>query len=523
MWRLLCGLLLLGSNSAVGAGLRLIENAQPRCAIVVPTLASPVEQQAAAELAHYLQLMSGAEVPIISAGEPVAQPYRLLVGRAEQVLAQPPKLHPEGFLLRTVDDGLIIAGGSDLGTLFAVYDFLERLGCRWLVPGELGQVVPLRPTVTVKDWNVVERPAFEIRSFALTGGGERAEWGLRNKINGFYSLEFAEAHGGALSFQPGTAGFHSFFQTLPAEEYFPDHPEIFPLLGGKRMKYSVRGGQLCTTNPEAVALAASVVRRYFREHPTARIYTLSPNDGYGWCECERCRAFDEQYAAGRTHASGRPITTDRLMYFLNQVQAQLRGEFPGRRLVTLSYVNYVEPPTTYVPEADIIAFQCHYTPACYAHPITDPDCPENRKFDAHLRRWVEVLRRARGEGQPVNLGIYAYTDKSMWFYLPRPVVRQMAADIQHFYELGIRSYYAQSSASVWALNLPLYYLTAKLLWNPQQDVEALLDDFYTNFFAAAAEPMRAYYQTFEEALARSRAHFNADPLSEAPPLLTPEV
>ena len=41
------------------------------------------------------------------------------------------------------------------------------------------------------------------------------------------------------------------------------------------------------------------------------------------------------------------------------------------------------------------------------------------------------------------------------------------------------------------------WLTAELLWNPKQDVEKLLDEFYLHFFGAAAEPMRHFYEYAE--------------------------
>jgi len=498
----------------------LVEGSQPRATVVLSAQASVTERHAAAELIRYVQRISGAEWPRRTVGEKGAGP-RIFVGLtsrwAEFGLADPPPaLHEEGFVLRTVGDDLLLSGRSERGLLFAVYHFLEQvLGCRWLVPGELGEVVPQRATISVPPLNVVENPAFDLRWFGVSGQEEGQEWAVRNRLNGLVTPEFAEAHGGMFYFQPGVAGFHSFFQLLPADEYFQAYPDIFPLLGGERRPYSLRSGQLCTTNPKTEDLMVRVLLDYFTAHPQARLVSISPNDGYGWCECEACRAFDEKYAQGRRTANGQPVTTDRLLDFLNRVLARVHQQFPDKQAVTLSYVNYVEPPSTFRPGPNLTVFQCHYTPACYAHPITDPTCPQNVAFDQHLRRWLEVA--------PESLGLYAYTDKSMWFYLPRPVTRPMAADIRHFQDLGVRGYYAQSNAGEWALNLPLYYVTARLLWNPNLDVDALRADFFEHFFGTAAEPMQAFYRTFEDAVTASGAHFNAHPLAEAPLFLTPEV
>jgi hypothetical protein len=55
-------------------------------------------------------------------------------------------LPAEGFRLHTVTDGgrtvLLLYGADRAGTLYAAYDFLERLGVRWYGPGEVNEEVP---------------------------------------------------------------------------------------------------------------------------------------------------------------------------------------------------------------------------------------------------------------------------------------------------------------------------------------------------------------------------------------------
>ena len=42
------------------------------------------------------------------------------------------------------------------------------------------------------------------------------------------------------------------------------------------------------------------------------------------------------------------------------------------------------------------------------------------------------------------------------------------------------------------------YVIFKLLWDPDQDVDALLDDYFTSFYGPAAEPIAAMYAHLEE-------------------------
>ncbi len=73
------------------------------------------------------------------------------------------------------------------GTEYAVYDFLERLGARWYMPGEFGEVLPHQTTITVADLSIRQKPDFIMRNWWLHTTPEMAEqerrWKIRNKMN----------------------------------------------------------------------------------------------------------------------------------------------------------------------------------------------------------------------------------------------------------------------------------------------------------------------------------------------------
>src|ERR1035438_3765795 len=129
----LAPLLLLGSAVATGAGtVPLVRNGKSQYAIVIAFDASPSERHGAAELQKFIEEMSGARLPI------TAEPQRLmvLVGRSVALEKTDPAipftdLGPEGFALKTKGRQIIIAGGRQRGTMYGVYEFLEKLGCRW--------------------------------------------------------------------------------------------------------------------------------------------------------------------------------------------------------------------------------------------------------------------------------------------------------------------------------------------------------------------------------------------------------
>ena len=59
---------------------------------------------------------------------------------------------------------MCILGRGDRGTIYGAYDFLRRfVGCRWISPGERGEVVPERADLAMPEVAIEETPAFRFR------------------------------------------------------------------------------------------------------------------------------------------------------------------------------------------------------------------------------------------------------------------------------------------------------------------------------------------------------------------------
>jgi hypothetical protein len=57
----------------------------------------------------------------------------------------------------------------------------------------------------------------------------------------------------------------------------------------------------------------------------------------------------------------------------------------------------------------------------------------------------------------------------------------------------------------WANQGINFYLGAKLAWDPSQDPDRLLSEYYERFYGAAAGPMRRYWERWEQAMAATTA------------------
>jgi hypothetical protein len=113
--------------------------------------------------------MSGATVPIVT--EPGARPAAGVVpvyigGLATDVFGPVGKSYPYKQAFRVVVAGggsgregaIGLMGESDLATSYAIYELLDRLGCRWFMPSDMGEVIPARKTVTLAQMDLASAP-----------------------------------------------------------------------------------------------------------------------------------------------------------------------------------------------------------------------------------------------------------------------------------------------------------------------------------------------------------------------------
>ena len=111
----------------------LIGNGAARAVIV----ADEADALAAEELQTYLTKMTGAEPRVV---EQAADGPRIVLGGLAADECAQLDLGLDGFVIRREADALHLCGASPTGTQNAVCRLLDRLGVRWYIPGEIGEV-----------------------------------------------------------------------------------------------------------------------------------------------------------------------------------------------------------------------------------------------------------------------------------------------------------------------------------------------------------------------------------------------
>ena len=261
--------LCLFSSASRAADLVLAEGGKSDYQIVVADKASPSTRYGAEELQAFLMQMTGVKLPIVSDQKPLAA-HEIILGdnahlRQIGAMIDFKSLGLEGYVIQTVGERLLIAGGQVRGNLYGVYSFLEdHLGCRWFTPTV--SRIPKIARLAVGPINDRQVPVLEYREPYVCEGFD-ATWCARNRMNtSFANLE--AKHGGKMQI---ASLAHTFNTLVPPEQYFKPHPEYFSLVGGKR---SDRDAQLCCTNPDVIRLCIEGIRQSMRANPDSTVFSV---------------------------------------------------------------------------------------------------------------------------------------------------------------------------------------------------------------------------------------------------------
>ncbi|MCX6623381.1 MAG: DUF4838 domain-containing protein, partial [Acidobacteria bacterium] len=459
--------LLVCSLTAAPKPVTLVDKGKPLATIVVASDASPSEKRAAGELRQFVQEMSGALLPIRTEGESVAG-AKILLGQSPAVEALSPgipfdRLGAEGFALKTVGPHLIIAGGRRRGTMYGVSAFLEKLGCRWVAPD--ASYVPKRSTIRVEPLDETQTPAFEYRDIYIAEAWDK-DWAARNRVNGAMA-RLDESTGGKIEYYPFV---HSFYQLIPPQKHFKEHPEYFALVDGKRRDDRA---QLCLTNPELVRVAAEQVERWIAEHPSMTISSVSQMDWGGDCECDNCR---------KVKAEEGGASSGTLLRFINALAEQVEKKHPDKLIDTLAYFYTEEPPAKTRPRRNVRVRMCPIG-ACQAHPYQT--CPHDAYIMKNLKGWAKITNQ---------IYIWHYNANFSHFLLPVPDFDELAADIEMYHSNGVVGLFMQGTGMPGGESGRLRaYVLSRLLWNPRADVRKAIDEFHEIYYGPAARPMRAWF------------------------------
>ncbi len=446
----------------------LFSNEKSDYRIVVDNRASSSEKWAASELQHWIDEVSGVKILVENTDANFSGPA-IYLGYSEKVknltgIARPDSTD-ESFTYFNAGADIFIYGGSQRGTMYGVMSFLENeLGCRWYTPTVA--VAPEKTEYSFERLAHSEKPGIRVRNDFYFEAFNPI-WAARNRMNGTIGFDKTNPQPG------GTENYwavHTFYPLMPPEEFYDKHPEYYSLIDGKRI---YERAQLCLSNPDVLKIITERIKKRMTESPEYLIYDVSQNDWYNPCQCDNCQKIAKSYGG----------ESGVIIWFVNQVAEAVEKEFPNKFIGTLAYQYTRKPPVNIKPRENVVVRLCSIE-CCFAHDFET--CPENQSFLADLKGWSAISP---------HLYIWDYVVNFSHYIMPYPNFKVLQPNIKTLQQnnaIGIMEQAAYQSRGGEFAELRAY-LISKLLWNPDCNVEKVINDFMYGYYGRAGEFVREYF------------------------------
>ena len=472
---------------------------------------TPTVKLAAQEIADGLSLVFGTKIkPVTKAGGKAVQ---ICVGDrklAAQLKIDPALFDRDGFVIKTSGNKILIIGRDlpdcdpkrrvnatgikgEWATLFGAYEFLERFaGIRYYFPGRLGTYAPSQKEISLPAIDIYDRPDFLQRRFNDYNYGKLPirrypEWnGAFNKLrNRMETVYIPNCHG-------------LFFLSYHLR-YGKTHPEYFALnANGTRMNggKTDKDAQICLASSglkqEIVKDAISFLKN---EPPTVRgildrhgktawnkihtpgmpCFNIMPNDSAYHCRCEAC---------WKHFSKGRQATTNYFWQYFSDICREVKKSGTPGFLTTMAYASYRALPDLTIPDNLLVMLAIR-------GPWNEFNPPRQAADIALLKSWKEKL------GQKTWLWTYPGKYGGRMQGIPHTTPRALASFIKKArpYIFGL---YIECESDVVMFNYLIYHVFGKLAWNPDTDVEKLLEEHAVNLYGPAAKPMKEFFNSIEK-------------------------
>ncbi|MDA8085694.1 MAG: DUF4838 domain-containing protein [Nitrospiraceae bacterium] len=487
---------------------RIAADGRPLATIIIGSGQPETVRYAAREFRSYVEKISGARLPIQTA--PPDEKPSMERGRDYVLIGESPYtrklgvsaagLRPDGFRIIARGNCLVLIGRDyagppmtgmsrtfslnetynpdtgisafgQTGTLYAVYRFLEKyLGVRWYMPGRLGEVIEKRASIRIADTQFEASPDFTYRRWYFAYGfgsrqyDEAARWYRRAGFGADFPVELNDT-------------FDIF-----AKKYLGVHPEYFYCNG------KVRPHHIVLDQPGVAGQFVKDINAYFDSHPLQRVYPLMADDFYLGTNSgkdKRLKAADDPSMGPEGRFS------DYMWGFVNRVAEEVYKTHPHRFIGGIAYQDYRLPPRKikrFPP--NVLVMICKLR-------MQSANAKERAKVDALIRQWRKKC---------ANIYVWEYYN---WYYAgseqgePFIFPHLIARDLKFLKGMSRGEFIEAETAKpplsiaypgLTHLNL---YVTARLLWDADLNVDRLLDDYYRRFYGPGAPEMKEFFEAAE--------------------------
>ncbi len=332
------------------------------------------------------------------------------------------------------------------------YQLLEAVGCKYFTADCV--FIPKLDEIKISPDKILnDKPSFNYREvfYAEAFKGDFTKWNSVINSKGEKRSEWG-------------LWVHTLPKLIPATKYFQSHPEYFAYKNGVRIK-----DQLCLSNPTVLQLCIDSLQAQINRNPTAKYWSVSQDDNFGYCECADCKRTD---SLEQSHSGS-------MIKFVNAVAKH----FPNKIISTLAYQYTRKAPAHIVPANNVNIMLC--TIECDRSKPLAADTSKGSFVD-DLKSWGALTN---------NIIVWDYVINFHHYLMPFPNWQVLQPNLQLFKKYGVQMVFEQGAGNDEKIEMEELrcYLLSKLLWNVNANMDELMNDFLKNYYGEKAAPFIKRY------------------------------
>lgn len=474
-----------------------IKNYMTEYQIVLPEKSLVVEDYAGQELKNYLKKATGAYLDVVKDDIGAKLGDKIIsIGNTrflKEAGLDVRNLNCDGFKIKTLRSTILICGETGRGTLYGVYEFLERMfGIRFLTC-EVEYIPPQKTIVPLYEMDITEIPEFRLRllmAYNFEINHSLAFFAKTRMLSQSCGNASAIRYGGGYPEEWNTANMHTWDYYALRDKYVKEHPDWFVPI----TEHGVNDGQIHYSHglnddgtideTQEDSLIKHIIERIkldILERPEIRYIALGQNDNKDYCRGDACNGKcvrqRELFGGHSAHsivwanAIAREITKwakeqgiEREFQFV--IFAYMHTETPPDRKAPLSHLA--------VPDKNVCIEICPYNPTNYNVPIKDKK--HNPYFYELFEEWKAITN---------NFFVFDYARDFLHYITWYPHFNVIKPNLEYYKELGAFAVATNGLNGVYQGRL-VHWLLSKLEWNLKRDVNALIAEFNECLFGVEA-------------------------------------
>lgn len=460
----------------------LIDEGKSYYKILTPENPESTELVAANVLSSVLEQATGCSIPVMTDAEyDYASSDKIIsIGdtkarEAVNVTVDKSKLNTDGFRIVNKKGQIYVLGGeSEASYLYSAYELLNVL-----VDYEVYYYDEIYYKCTLdvdfSDMDITEVPSFagrDIQTADIRSLKQSAELVNYFRLN---AMEWSSNGSG-----------HNIFTYLPPSVYYEQHNDWYT-------STNTHSGQFCWSQEDMLEELCKKVLEHVLAQANITYFGIGQNDGQETCACYDCQAAYTQYGA----------RNGLVVKGLNQVARYVHKYFEDNNIdrevyfVMMAYNATLAAPAVY----DEAKGEFVPTIKCDPHVVVNI-CPSAMDYYYAVDQTENVAVYNAFKGWDAvcdTLMYYGYFINFTTFMVPFCNYNSLQKNYQFLKECGVNAImetggWSKCPGFIEVIN----YLSAKLMWNVNEDYVKLTTDFFNNYYKEASADIQKFFYEYRD-------------------------